>query len=104
MHKAVLHFLILAGIAPGSALFGCGGEPITTLTSATTGSAKHSGPSYMEAKTKCMGKLHDAMRTLNKVHKAYPVKQDDLEKAVEKTIRLGPPPLGGERFSQRQVK
>jgi len=57
--------------------------------------AKRSEPNYLDAKTKGIAKLNDAVQVLNKVYKAYPAKQEDLDAAVDKVLKFSPPPVGG---------
>jgi hypothetical protein len=56
--------------------------------------AKRSEPNYMDAKTRGLGKLQDAMRELNYVYVAYPTKEVDLCTSVDKLLSSGPPPVG----------
>jgi ParB-like chromosome segregation protein Spo0J len=54
---------------------------------------KRSEPNYMDAKTRAIGRLQDAMRDLNNVYKAYPTKQEDLCEVVEKLMAFALPPF-----------
>jgi hypothetical protein len=51
--------------------------------------AKRSEPSYMDAKTRCMGKLNDAIIGVDRLWETYPGKHEDIRAAVKKCIDEG---------------
>ena len=58
-------------------------------------------PSYLDAKTKGIAKLRDAVRVLNNVYETYPARQAELLDAIHQLMKDAPPPVGGGRPDTR---